>query len=77
MKCTDDCVDCKITYMNVKCEYLVFNFLKSKSHQNGEEHVSLWLIHVNPLEPHLCVVHLLARYLCMYPESLLKAATLF
>ena len=63
MKRAENCVDCKITHITVKSDALTFQFAKSKGHQNGEEHVGPWHVYANPLEPHLCVVLSLARYL--------------
>ena len=77
MKRAENCVDCKISHITVKSDCLVFQFAKSKGHQNGEEHVGPWHVYANPLEPHLCVVLSLARYLFTYPQLLLNNTALF
>ena len=77
MKRAENCVDCKITHITVRNDSLVFQFAKSKGHQNGEEHVGPWHVYANPLEPHLCVVLSMARYLFAYPELLLNNTALF
>ena len=77
MKRAENCVDCKITHITVKSDALTFQFAKSKGHQNGEEHVGPWHVYANPLEPHLCVVLSLARYLFTYPELFLNNTALF
>ena len=77
MKRAENCVDCKITHITVKSDCLTFQFAKSKGHQNGEEHVGPWHVYANPLEPHLCVVLSLARYLFTYPELFLNNTALF
>ena len=77
MKRAENCVDCKITHIQVKSDCLVFAFAKSKGHQNGEEHVGPWHVYANPLEPHLCVVLSLARYLFAYPELFQNNTALF
>ena len=77
MKWAENRVDCKIMHIQVKSDSLVFEFAKSKGHQNGEEHVGPWHVYANPLEPHLCVVISLAQYLFAYPELFLNNTALF
>ena len=77
MKRAENCVDCKINHISIQNDSLVFQFAKSKSHQNGEEHIGPWHLYVNPEEPHLCVVLSLARYLFTYPQLLKEDASLF
>ena len=68
MKRAENCVDCKITHVQMRSDCVVFAFAKSKGHQNGEEHVDPWYVYTDPLESHLCVVLSLAQYLYVYPE---------
>ena len=55
----------------------MFEFTKSKGHQNGEEYAGPWHVYANPEEPHLCLVLFLARYLFTYPQLLKEDASLF
>ena len=77
MKRAENCVDCKITHITIRNDALVFQFAKSKGHQNGEEHVGPWHLYANPEHPHLCVVLSLARYLFTYPQLLKDDSSLF
>ena len=77
MKRAENCVHCKITHITFRNDALVFQFAKSKGHQNGEEHVGPWHVYANPEEPHLCVVLALSRYLFTYPQLLKEDASLF
>ena len=77
MKRAENCVDCKITHVRFEDDCLVFEFAKSKGHQDGEEHVGPWHVYANPLEPHLCPVLAMARYLFMYPSVLVGKSALF
>ena len=77
MKRAENCVDCKINHIHIRNDSLVFEFAKSKGHQNGEEHVGPWHVYANPEEPHLCLVLSLARYLFTYPQLLNENASLF
>ena len=77
MKRAENCVDCKINHITMRNDSLVFQFAKSKGHQNGEEHVGPWHLYANPETPHLCVVLSLARYLFTYPQLLKEDASLF
>ena len=77
MKRTENCVDCKITHIKVMYDAMVFEFAKSKGHQNGEEYVGPWHCYANPLQPHLCLKLSLARYLFTYPELFLNNTALF
>lgn len=61
----------------MKNDSLVFQFAKSKGHQNGEEHVGPCHVYANPLEPRLCVALSMVRYLFVYPELLLNNTALF
>ena len=77
MKRAENCVDCKITYITIRNDALVFAFAKSKGHRNGEEYVGPRHVYANPEEPHLCVVLALSRYLFTYPQLLKEDASLF
>ena len=77
MKRAENCVDCKINHITIRNDALVFEFAKSKGHQNGEEHVGPWHVYPNPEEPHLCLFMALARYLFTYPQLLNEDASLF
>ena len=63
MKRAENCVDAKINHIYFQDDCLVFQFAKSKGHQQGEEHVGPWHVFSNPDEPHICPVLSLARYL--------------
>lgn len=45
MKQAENCVDCKITHIRFEDDCLVFEFAKSKGHQDGEEHVGPWHVY--------------------------------
>ena len=77
MKRAENCVDCKINHITIRNDALVFQFAKSKGHQNGEEHVGPWHLYANPENPHICVVLSLARYLFTYPQLLKEDSSLF
>ena len=77
MKRAENYVDCKMNHNTIRNDSLVFQFAKSKGHQNGEEHVGPWHLYANPEEPHICVVLSLARYLFTYPQLLKEGASLF
>ena len=77
MKRAENCVDCKINHITIRNDALVFQFAKSKGHQNGEEHVGPWHLYANPEHPHLYVVMSLARYLFTYPQLLKDDSSLF
>lgn len=77
MKRAENCVDCKINHITIRNDALVFQFAKSKGHQNGEEHVGPWYLYANPENPHICVVLSLARYLFTYPQLLKEDSSLF
>ena len=56
---------------------LVFQFAKSKWHQNGENLVWPCHVYVDPHGPHICPVLELERYLFTYPDILVKNTSLF
>ena len=63
IKSDPNCVDAKISHIGFKNDSLVFQFAKSKGHQNIKYHVGPWHIYENPHETHICPVLALARYL--------------
>ena len=67
MKRAENCVNVKINHIHFEDDSLVFQFAKSKGHQGGEEHVGPWHLYANPLEPEICPVLALARYLFAFP----------
>lgn len=77
MKRAENCVNAKINHIKFDDDCLVFSFAKSKGHQNGEEHVGPWHVYSNPLEPHICPVLALARYIFAFPEVLSSNSSLF
>ena len=77
MKRAENCVNAKINHIKFEDDSLVFSFAKSKGHQNGEEHVGPWHVYSNPLEPHICPVLALARYIFAFPEVLSSNSSLF
>lgn len=77
MKRAENCVDCKINHIYFEEDCLVFEYAKSKGHQDGEDHVGPWHVYSNPLEPHICPVLSLARYIFTYPEVLSSGSPLF
>jgi hypothetical protein len=77
MKRAENCVDCKITHITFEGDSLVFQFAKSKSQQDGEEHIGPWHIYANPKEPFICPVLSLARYLFTFPNVLVGKSPLF
>jgi hypothetical protein len=77
MKRAENCVDCKITHITIEGDSLVFEFAKSKSQQDGEEHVGPWHVYANPKDPFICPILSLARYLFMFPNVLVGKSPLF
>jgi len=77
MKRAENAVEAKISHISFRDDALVFQFAKSKGRQNGEEHLGPWHIFANPHKPYLCPVLAMARYLFMYPESLLGTRKVF
>jgi hypothetical protein len=77
MKRAENCVDCKITHITFEGDCLVFEFAKSKSQQDGEEHIGPWHIYANPKEPFICPILSLARYLFTFPTVLVGKSPLF
>ena len=77
MKHAENCVDCKVTHIRFESDSLVFEFAKSKSHQDGEEHVGPWHLYANPYEPEMCPVLAMSRYLFTYTEALSGKSPLF
>ena len=77
MKRAENCVNAKIEHISFCNDSLVFEFVKSKAHQYGEDHVGPWHVYANPLEPHICPVLSFARYILTYPEVLSSKASLF
>ena len=63
MKRAENCVDAKINHIRFENDCLVFEFAKSKSLPDGEDHVGPWHVYANPHEPHMCPVLALAKYL--------------
>ena len=74
---TENCVDCKINHITIRDDALVFQFAKSKGHQNGEDHVGPRHLYANLEHSHLCVVLSLARYIFTYPQLLKDGLSLF
>ena len=60
MKRAENCVDANINHIYFENDSLIFEFAKSKSHQEGEEHVGPWHVYANPMEPSICPVLSLA-----------------
>ena len=77
MKRAENAVEAKISHISFRDDALVFQFAKSKGRQNGEEHLGPWHVFANPHKPYLCPVLAMARYLFMYPESLLGTRKVF
>jgi len=77
MKRAENCVDAKVNHITFENDCLIFEFAKSKSHQSGEDHVGPWHVYSNPLEPHICPVLSLARYLFTYPDVMKTNSPLF
>ena len=77
MKRVKNYADTKIIHITFKNNSLVFQFAKSKWHQNGKDHVGSWHIYTNPHGPHIFPVLELARYLFTHPELLVNKTSLF
>ena len=77
MKRAENCNDCMISHIRFEEDCLVFQFAKSKGAQNGEDHLGPWHVYANPLEPHICPVLALAKYLITYPSVLSGKVPLF
>ena len=76
-KKAENCVYAKISHIMFKNDSSVFQFAKSKGHQNGKDHVGPWNVYANPHGPHICPVLELERYLFTYPDILVKKTSLF
>ena len=61
MKRANNCVSCKLNHITFEDDCLVFRFANSKGHQDGEEHVGLCHVYVNPKRTHLFLVLIMAR----------------
>ena len=77
MKRAENCVNANISHIQVVNDALVFEFAKSKSSQDGEEHLGPWHVYANPLQPHICPKLALARYLFMFSSTFTGRKTLF
>ena len=45
--------------------------------QGGEDHVGPWNLYVNPLNPFICPLLVLARYFLTFPETLKTSSAVF
>ena len=77
MKQEKNCFECKKNHITFKNDSLIFQFAKSKGHQNGEETVGPLYVYANPMEPHLCAHLSVAKYLITYPQLFLDGIVLF
>lgn len=77
MKRAENCVNANVTHISFRNDSLVFEFAKSKSNQDGEEHLGPWHIYANPFKPHICPVLALARYLFTFPHIFKGKKSLF
>ena len=77
MKRAEQCVDAKVTHIRFENDCLVFEFSKSKGRQDNEEHFGPWHVYANPLEPEMCPVLALAKYLFTFPNVLCGRSPLF
>lgn len=77
MKRAEQCVDAKVTHIRFENDCLVFEFSKSKGRQDNEEHFGPWHVYANPLEPEMCPVLTLAKYLFTFPNVLCGRSPLF
>jgi hypothetical protein len=79
MKLAENCVNAKISHIkfsNDDC--LVFDFAKSKGHQDGEDHCGPWHVwYANHYKRQMCPVLALARYMFMFPNVLSGNCALF
>ena len=76
-KRAENCVDTKINHIFFNNESLVFQFAKSKGHQNVEKYVGPYNVYATPHKPHLCYDLSLARYIFTYPQLIMEGNTLF
>ena len=51
MKKYDNCVHLKVEHILFENNSPVFEFVKSKGYQGGEEHVVPWKVYSSPLDP--------------------------
>mmetsp|Transcript_21038 Transcript_21038/g.25871 ORF Transcript_21038/g.25871 Transcript_21038/m.25871 type:complete len:633 (+) Transcript_21038:146-2044(+) len=77
MKRAENCNTCMISHIRFEEDCLVFQFAKSKGAQDGEDHLGPWHVYSNPLEPHICPVLALAKYIITYPSVLSGKVPLF
>jgi len=77
MKRSESVVDCKIDHIWIERDSIVFQFAKSKGHQEGEEHVGPWHVYANPLNPVICPFLSMAIFLFTYPDVLASNSDLF
>jgi len=70
MKRAENVVNAKIQHIYFQDDALCFEFAKSKGRQEGEEAFGPWHIYANPLQPYVCPVLALSRYLLSFPEKI-------
>jgi hypothetical protein len=74
----ENCVESNIELIAVLRDALVFDLGKSKTDQEGVRNVDHpWHVYANPLEPEICLVLSLARYLTCHPHILKGNCKLF
>ena len=77
MRRAENCVNAQIAHIYFEDDSLVFEFSKSKGHQDGEDRLGPWHAYEKPNE--LCIYPLLALtgYMLTYPERKYGKGPLF
>ena len=77
MKRAENCIDLKLEHVRMEEDALIFEFVKSKGAQGGEEHVGPWHVYANPLDQFKCPVLTFAKYIFSFPNCTKKNESVF
>ena len=71
-------MDAKIDHISFYRDALIFDFAKTKTDQKGIKNIDHpWHVYANPLDPIVCPVLVLARYMIINPSILTGQTNLF
>ena len=71
---SDNVLKMMLTHVEWRNDSLVFFFGKSKSNQEGDGSHHPWHVFSNPLEPEMCPVLTLSKYLLCFPDLMFDAS---
>ena len=77
MKRSENYVNMKVAHIRFQEDALVFEFVKSKGMQGGEDHVGPWHVYANPLNTFIFSLLAFARYFLTFTETLKTNAAVF